>query len=359
MPHAAVLAGLGACVPPTLVDNTEIAARLDVTPEWIEHRTGVRTRHVLACGERNLALAVQAGRRALESAGVLRADAVIVASWTHDQVCPPTAPAVASALGLTGCAAFDVGATCAGFLYGLAAASGLLATGCAQRVLVIAAETHTPFIDTGDPVTAPLFADGAGAAVVHAGAVADEGAMGPFDLGSDGAGRDRLGVTAGGRPGAADEERYLRMDGSAVFLHAVRRMTASSHAALKAGGWTTAEVDALVAHQANTRILDAVADRLAIPPQCTVNTIAHFGNTGCASIPLALATASRTGAIGPGDRLLLTAFGAGFTWGSTVLLWPDLAVCVPCDDLNTSVTETSPSAQHKDRNSHGHRGKSA
>ncbi|MFE0062994.1 beta-ketoacyl-ACP synthase 3 [Streptomyces sp. NPDC059003] len=358
MPQSAVLAGLGACVPPTLVDNTEIAARLGVTPEWIQHRTGVRTRHVLACGERNLTLAVQAGRRALESAGVTQADAVIVASWTHDQVCPPTAPAVASALGLVGCAAFDVGATCAGFLYGLATASGLMATGCAQRVLVIAVETHTPFIDANDPVTAPLFADGAGAAVVHAGAVADEGAIGPFDLGSDGAGRDHLGVAAEGQPGRADANWYLRMDGSAVFLHAVRRMTASSQAVLTACGWTTAGVDALVAHQANARILDAVAGRLAVPPQRAVNTIAHFGNTGCASIPLALATASCTGVIGPGDRLLLTAFGAGFTWASTVLVWPDLAVCAPCNDLDAYQSETTLPSRHKDRSSHGHRGKS-
>ncbi|MEU2718660.1 beta-ketoacyl-ACP synthase 3 [Streptomyces sp. NPDC007205] len=338
-PRPLVLAGLGAYVPPFLVGNAEIAARLGVTPEWIEHRTGVRARHALAKGELHLPLAVEAGRRALESAGTAQADTVIVASWTHDQVCPPTAPAVASELGLADAAAFDLGATCTGFLYALAAAAGLVATGCAEQVLVIAVETHSRYLAPDDPVTVPLFADGAGAVVVRAGAVGERGAMGPFRLGSDGTGRDRLGVSPGGWGAAEHPDPYLRMDGSAVFLHAVRRMVSSCRAVLSADGLTAADVDALVAHQANARIMDAVADRLSIPPQRTVNTIVHFGNTGCASIPLALAVASLTSVIRPGDQLLLTAFGAGFTWGATLLTWPDLTVRAPCDDLDASPAE--------------------
>ncbi|TDD82679.1 beta-ketoacyl-ACP synthase 3 [Actinomadura rubrisoli] len=344
---AAVIAGLGACVPPRAVDNAVIAERLGVTPEWVRDRTGVVTRNLLDDRSTTRGLALEAGRRALRSAaasgdqggdpdgspardpgGVLGADidAVIVASWTQEQACPPMAPALASELGAGGAAAFDVGATCAGFVYALALAAGLIAAGTVRRVLVIAVETHSPYLDPDDRVTAPLFGDGAGSAVLRAGLPGEPGALVAFDLGSDGTGRDLLRVAPGGRGAEPCGDPFLRMAGSPVFLHAVRRMVSSSRAVLGSAGMTTADVDALVAHQANGRIMKTVASRLTIPPPRVVETIERFGNTGCASIPLALAVAGGAQAVRPGDRLLLTAFGAGFTWASAVLTWPDISV---------------------------------
>jgi 3-oxoacyl-[acyl-carrier-protein] synthase III len=323
---AAVLSGLGAAVPPRIVTNDEIAERIDTTDEWIRTRTGIEQRHVAERATTTADLAVEAGALALKSAGGLGVDAVIVATTTPDRLCPSTAPEVAARLDLPNVAAFDVGAVCSGFVYGLATAKGLIAGGVAERVLLVGAEAITRFIDPEDRTTAVIFGDGAGAVVLRAGETDEPGAIGAVDLGSDGGNADLLAVDAGGSrlpastPDLPPSAHFLHMDGREIYRHAVARMVASSRAVLEQSGWDIGDVDRLVAHQANVRILNAVGDRLGIAPErCHVN-IHRYGNTSAASIPLALADAP----LHEGDRVLLTAFGGGFTWGSAALTWPDV-----------------------------------
>jgi 3-oxoacyl-[acyl-carrier-protein] synthase III len=325
---AAVLEGLGTAVPAAVVTNDDLARDLDTSDEWIRTRTGIRQRHIAAPGTATSDLATEAGGRALKSAGIDAADAVVVATTTPDRMCPSTAPEVASRLGLGHVAAFDVGAVCSGFVYGLATARGLIAGGIAERVLVVGAEVINRFMNPADRSTSVIFGDGAGAAVLRAGTADEPGALGPFDLGSDGSHAELLAVDAGGSrlpastPDVDPAAHYLRMDGREVYRHAVTRMVASSRRVLERAGWRIDDVDRLVAHQANVRILDAVGDRLGVaPPRRHVN-IDRYGNTSAASIPLALADAD----LQTGDRVLVTAFGGGLTWGSTVLTWPELTV---------------------------------
>lgn len=324
--RTAVLEGLGAAVPPRVVTNAELAERIDTSDEWIRTRTGIAQRHVAAPDTTTADLAVEAGALALKSAGGMGVDAVLVATTTPDRMCPSTAPEVAARLGLPDVAALDVGAVCSGFVYGLATASGLIAGGIAERVLVIGAEALHRFMDPSDRGTAVIFGDGAGAAVLRAGEADELGAVGPFDLGSDGKHADLLAVDAGGSrlPGSTPDlppaAHYLHMEGREIYRHAVARMVASSTKVLESAGWAVDDVDRLVAHQANVRILDAVGDRLGVAPERRHVNIHRYGNTSAASIPLALADAG----LHPGDRVLLTAFGGGFTWGSTVLTWPDV-----------------------------------
>ncbi|WP_030568399.1 beta-ketoacyl-ACP synthase III [Streptomyces aureocirculatus] len=328
--RAAVLTGVGGCLPPTVVSNDELAARLDSSDAWIRSRTGIRQRYFAAPGTATSDLAVGAGAKALKSSGTPVVDAVLLATTTPDRPCPATAPTVAARLGLTGTAAFDVSAVCTGFVYALATAAGLIATGAADRVLVIGAETFSTLLDPGDRSTAVIFGDGAGAVVLRAGDPAEPGALGPFDLGSDGGREDLITVPSGGSrqrlsgvpPQPAD--RYFAMDGKEVFRHAVQRMSASARAVLDRAGWAPRDVDHLVGHQANLRITNHVADEVGIPrPRCFSN-IADVGNTAAASIPLALDQAHNDGVLRAGGRVLLTAFGGGLTWGSTVLTWPRL-----------------------------------
>lgn len=324
----AVLAGLGTAVPDRVVTNDEYAEVLDTSDAWIRSRTGIRERRVADTQVTTADLATEAGERALKSAGVREADTVVVATTTPDRILPATAPEVATRLGLSGVTAFDVGAACSGFVYGMATAAGLLATGVADRVLLIGAEALQRFADPNDRSTVVLFGDGAGAVVLRPGTADEPGAIGPFDLGSDGEGADLLAVPAGGSRLRADHadvapgDHYLQMDGKEVYRHAVTRMTASSQHALQRAGWTVDDVDRFVGHQANIRILEAVASRLGLPPERQHMNIDRYGNTSAASIPLALADAQ----LAPGDRVLLSAFGAGFTWGSVTLTWPDLTV---------------------------------
>jgi 3-oxoacyl-[acyl-carrier-protein] synthase-3 len=237
---------------------------------------------------------------------------------------PGVAPLVAARLGWGGVPAFDVQAACSGFVYALASAAGLLAAGVTDRVLVIGADLMSRITNQDDRATAVLFGDGAGAVTLRAGEPDELGAVGPFDLGSDGDNVGQLFVEAGGTraPGPSLDEpaRFLSMSGRDVYRHAVRRMTDSSTQLLQRAGLEVDDVDRFVAHQANLRILMAVADRLGIPEQRRVSNVDRYGNTSAASIPLALADA----ALRPGERLLLTAFGSGFTWGSTLMTWPDL-----------------------------------
>jgi 3-oxoacyl-[acyl-carrier-protein] synthase III len=331
VPRAAVLAGLGAWVPPRVVPNAELTDRFDTSDEWIRSRTGIAQRHFATPGMSTSDLAVEAGLRALKSSGEPLADAVVVATTTPDRPCPAVAPEVAARLGLTGVAAYDVAAVCTGFIYALATAAGLIATGVVDRILVIGADTFSSILSPTDRETAVIFGDGAGAAVLRAGDPAEPGALGPFDLGSDGNESDLIAVPAGGSRSrlsgavARPEDSYFTMAGREVFRHAVVRMAQSSRTVLARAGWQIADVDHLVGHQANIRILNQLAGELGVDRSRVVSNIARVGNTAGASIPLALADAAADGTLTHGDRVLLTAFGGGLTWGSMVLVWPGLS----------------------------------
>ncbi|ABW15106.1 3-oxoacyl-(acyl-carrier-protein) synthase III [Parafrankia sp. EAN1pec] len=333
--RAAVIAGVGGYVPPNVVTNDDLAARLDTSDEWIRSRTGIAARNVVSPGTATSDLAVEAGRRALESAGVAEAGAVVLATTTPDRPCPATAPEVASRLGLGGAAAFDIASVCSGFLYALAVGAGLIATGVAERVLVVGADAFTTIIDPQDRGTAVIFADGAGAVVLRAGEPTEAGVVGTVVLGSDGARSDLIEVPGGGSrhrsshaatgDGADLGDPYFRMRGRETYRHAVERMTSASRQAAAAAGWDVSrDVDRFAAHQANARILAAVADRLGVRPQRRLSNIEQVGNTGAASVPLLLAEATAAGALTAGHRLLLTAFGGGLAWGATALVWPDV-----------------------------------
>ncbi|MET7937548.1 beta-ketoacyl-ACP synthase III [Streptomyces sp. NPDC005322] len=328
--HAAVICGLGAWLPPRVVTNADLHARLGTSEEWIHKRTGISSRHVALPGMATSDLAVEAGARALKSAGGGEVQALVLATTTPDRPCPATAPEVASRLGMTGIAAFDISAVCTGFLYGLATAAGFIAAGLADRVLLIAAETFSTLLDPEDRTTVPIFGDGAGALVLRRGTAAEPGAIGQVLLGSDGELSDLIAVEAGGSrqrsAGRAPtvEEKYFRMQGREVFRHAVERMSAAASAAVEAAGWRLEEVDRLVAHQANARITSSVASELGIPPDRRAQNIEHVGNTAAASVPILLAQATAGGYLAPGHRVLLTAFGGGLTWGATTVVWPEL-----------------------------------
>jgi 3-oxoacyl-[acyl-carrier-protein] synthase-3 len=334
---AAIVEGLGGWLPPGVVTNNDLCATLNTTNEWIEKRTGIRERRMVSDGLSTGALAVKAGRKALESAGAADVDAVVVATTSPDRLCPAVAPQVAAELGLDTIAAFDMTSACSGFVYGLAVSAGLIAADVASRVLLIGAEAFTTLVNPEDRATRPIFGDGAGAIVLRAGDAAEPGALGPFDLGSDGGDADLLAIPAGGsRQRCATAglghgvvpvaDWYLRMDGRALFQHAVERMAKSSQAALDRAGLTASDLDWFVSHQANVRIVRAVAEELAIEPERIAVNIDYVGNTLAASIPLLLNDLAASGDLRAGHRLLISAFGAGLSWGSTVLTWPELQV---------------------------------
>lgn len=328
--RAAVVQGVGGCVPPRSVDNNELSTRLDTSDAWIRDRLGIARRHV-ADGLSTVDLAVEAGGRALEMAGggFGTLDVVLLATTTPDRLCPASAPEVASRLGHTGIAAFDVNAVCAGFVHALATGNALIKGHMADRVLVIGADVFTTLVDPADRLTASIFGDGAGAVVLRAGTPDEPGALRAFDLGSDGSqvaavevpgggARDRLGMPV------ANQRPYLLMDGPAVFQRAVREMTSSSRRVLDKAGWEAGSVRRFVPHQANIRIIQGVAERLGIGAERVVTNLEDVGNTVAASIPLALADAHDAGRLAAGDRVLLTSIGAGLAWGSALLTWPDL-----------------------------------
>jgi 3-oxoacyl-[acyl-carrier-protein] synthase III len=330
--RAAVVQGVGGCVPPRCVDNNELSSRLATSDAWIRERLGIARRHV-ADGVSTVDLAVEAGARALEmadaGAGMGALDVVLLATTTPDRLCPASAPEVASRLGYTGIAAFDVNAVCAGFVHALATGNGLIRGHMADRVLVIGADVFTTLVDPEDRLTASIFGDGAGALVLRAGDPDEPGALRAFDLGSDGSqvaavevpgggARDRLGMPV------ANQRAYLVMDGPAVFRRAVREMTASSLRVLDKAEWDAASVRRFVPHQANIRIIHGVAEQLGIGAERVVANIQDVGNTVAASIPLALADAHDAGRLAAGQRVLMTSIGAGLAWGSAALTWPRL-----------------------------------
>ncbi|ANN15875.1 3-oxoacyl-ACP synthase [Amycolatopsis orientalis] len=335
---AAVLAGVGAYVPPKTVTNADLSAHLDTSPDWITSRTGIEERHVVSAGESSVDLAVEAGNRALKSAGTGTVDMVVLATTSPDRLCPAGAPEVAHRLGLGIVPAFDLTSACSGFLFGLATAQGLIASETAESVLLVGAEAFTTFVDPADRGTAVIFGDGAGAVVLRAGSTDEPGAIGPVSLGTDGSHADLLHIPSGGSRqrsatglghGLDVSSWYLQMAGRTLFQQAVARMTEASRSALEQAGWPVATVDRFVGHQANLRILTAVAKRLEIPAERLFVNIDRVGNTLAASIPLALTAAASGGELTSGDRVLLSAFGAGLSWGGTTLVWPDLVTDAP------------------------------
>ncbi|MER7794336.1 beta-ketoacyl-ACP synthase III [Streptomyces sp. NPDC097640] len=331
----AVLTGIGGFLPPRAVTNDDLSRTLDTTDDWIRTRTGIRERRVVSDGLSTGSMAVAAGARAMRSAGVTRVDAVVVATTSPERLCPAVAPEVAFRLGLGTVAAFDLTSACSGFLYGLATVSGLIGSGTADTVLFIGSEAFTTLVNQEDRATAPIFGDGAGAVVLRRGEPDEPGALGPFDLGSDGALADLLAIPAGGsRQRSADggpghgtvptADWYLRMDGRPLYAQAVERMTQSAQTVLKRADWSVADVDWFVGHQANIRIVRAVAEELELPGERVAVNIDRVGNTLAASVPLLLNDYAARGDLEAGQRVLLSAFGAGLSWGSTTLHWPDI-----------------------------------
>ncbi|MGI9100236.1 MAG: beta-ketoacyl-ACP synthase 3 [Solirubrobacteraceae bacterium] len=331
--RAAVVTGLGSWTPPDAVTNHRLAEELDTSDEWIRSRTGIGQRYVVAPGTSTSDMAIEAGMRALESSpDGHTVNAVVLATSTPDRSCPATAPLVASRLGLLGAAAFDVGAVCTGFVYALTTAAGLISAHAADTVLVIGADAFSTILDPDDRCTRVIFGDGAGAVVLRAGDPDEPGALLGFDLGSDGDAAEMITVPAGGSQErssdveAEDGQHYFQMDGQPVFARAVRRMTESTRVIAEAADWRLEQIDHLVAHQANVRILNACARELGLPTDRVVCNLDRVGNTVAASIPLALADAADSGELVAGERIVLTAFGGGLTWGSTALIWPDIDV---------------------------------
>ncbi|WP_428965197.1 beta-ketoacyl-ACP synthase III [Micromonospora fluostatini] len=328
--RTAVIAGLGAYVPERAVKNDEVAAQLGVTTDWIRDRTGIEQRFLLDRDGGTSDLAVEAGRRALESCGNPAIDFLILATCTPDHPFPATAPAVAARLGLKGIAAFDLNAACSGFVYALSVGAAMLASGAYGTGLVIGADAVSTIIDQSDQITAPLFGDGGGAVVIRAGRPGEQGSLTAHLLGSDGDLLDIMKTPAGGSRQRAvgvtvdAEHSYFTMAGRSVYKHAINRMSLASTRVLEQMGWTVDDVDWLVAHQANRRILTATAEAIGIAPERAVINVDRVANTSAASIPLAFADAVEAGTFTPGDRVLLAAFGGGATWGAAALTWPDL-----------------------------------
>lgn len=324
MVRRSLIVGCGACLPRNAVSNDDLAKRLDTSDDWITQRTGIRSRHIAAEGETTSTLAEGAARQALAHAGIDadRIDLVIVATTTPDHTFPATAVKVQAALGLTTGFAFDVQAVCSGFIYALAVADNFIRAGQVRTALVIGAETFSRLLDWEDRTTCVLFGDGAGAVVLEA----VDGAGGPTDRGilsthlhSDGRHYETL-ATDGG-PSTTEHVGKVRMNGREVFKHAVTRLSEVAEEALAANGLSPGAIDWLVPHQANLRIIDATAKKLAMPAGRTVVTVDRHGNTSAASIPLALAGAVADGRIQRGNLVLLEAMGGGFTWGAALVRW--------------------------------------
>lgn len=302
-------------LPPGRLTTAELAERLGLAEEWIVSRTGVRERPVAAPEERLSDYAARAASEALEQAGV-EADAVdlvVVATLTPDEVTPNSAPLVAHAIGASRAGALDVGAACTGFLSGLALAAAQVETGRCRYVLLVGADFCTRITDWSDRKTAPLFGDAAGAALIGPATSEGEGAIGPIVLGADGSHGPTIVIP--------HETHKVRMDGPEVYRHAVVRMSEATFEAVRRAGLTLDDVDLFVYHQANARITRALSERMGVEPERVVDCIERLGNSSAATLPLALDFALRDGRLRPGCRVLLGAFGGGFTWGAGVVRW--------------------------------------
>ena len=319
-----VVRGFGAALPKRVVTNRDMEGIVETSDEWIIQRTGIRQRYIAGEGETTASLGEQAARAALDNAGLTSADIdmIIVATSTPDNTFPATAVNIQNRLGMHHGFAFDVQAVCTGFVYAVTTADAYIRGGLARRVLVIGAETFSRILDWEDRTTCVLFGDGAGALVLEAaegeGTIADRGVL-TSHLRSDGAHRDKLYVDGG--PSTTGTVGHLRMEGREGFKHAVGMITDVIDAAFQATGTGPDDLDWLVPHQANRRIIDGSAKKLGIPLEKVVVTVDQHGNTSAASIPLALAVAAGDGRIKKGDLVMLEAMGGGFTWGAVLVRW--------------------------------------
>jgi 3-oxoacyl-[acyl-carrier-protein] synthase III len=319
-----VVLGCGSYLPSRALTNADLARKVATSDEWITQRTGIRQRHIAADGELTSDLAIAAARAALANAGVdaQSIDLIVLATSTPDNTFPASAVAVQAGLGITHGAAFDLQAVCSGFVYALATTDGLLKTGAFKRALVIGAETFSRILDWTDRTTCVLFGDGAGALVMELasqpGSREDRGLL-ISRLRSDGRHKSKLYVDGG--PSSTGTVGHLRMEGREVFRHAVAMITDVVEDAFAMTGYTAADVDWFVPHQANKRIIDGSAHKLGVDSAKVVVTVDRHGNTSAASIPLALSVAVADGRIKQGDLLLLEAMGGGFTWGAALLRW--------------------------------------
>ncbi len=318
MTRRAVLIGTGSALPPRRVTNAELADRVETSHEWIVERTGIEARHIAGDGETTATLATEAAKKALVAAGIEASQIglIVLATATPDQTFPASATRVQTALGIDDCIAFDVQAVCTGFLYALSIADNMVKGGMADYALVIGSETFSRILDWEDRATCVLFGDGAGAIVLKAEDTQDRGIL-ATRLHADGRHNDLLyvdgGVSTTGTVGK------LRMKGKEVFRHAVVNLADVLNEVLEAAGHDAAEVDWVVPHQANKRILDATAKKLGLDPARVIVTVDQHANTSAASVPLALDVAVRDGRIKKGDLLVLEAMGGGFTWGAAIV----------------------------------------
>lgn len=324
MTRRSVIVGTGHYLPERVVENSWFEQQLETSDEWIRSRSGIERRHFAAEGQGTSDLAIRAARAALERAGmpVERIDGIIVATSTPDYTFPAVATMVQDGLGMTRGFAFDVQAVCAGFIFALSNADAMIRSGQADRILVIGAETFSRIMDWTDRSTCVLFGDGAGAAVVEAqegrGDNTDRGIL-ACDLNSDGRYRDLLYVDGGvSSTGTAGQ---LRMQGNLVFRHAIEKLAETARTSLTRAGLTAKDVDWLVPHQANARIISGTAQKMGLPMEKVILTVADHGNTSAASIPMALSVADAQGRFKPGDIILTEAIGGGLSWGSAVLRW--------------------------------------
>ena len=319
----AAVRGVGHYLPERVVPNAEFEAIVETSDEWIKSRSGIERRHFAADGQMTSDLATRAAQAALADAGIAadQIDAIIVATSTPDLTFPSVATMVQAALGITKGFAFDVQAVCAGFVYALANANALVVSGQATRVLVIGAETFSRLMNWKDRTTCVLFGDGAGAVVLEAvegtGTNKDKGIL-ATDLNSDGRYKDILYVDGGTSTGTTG---HLVMEGKEVFRHAIEKLAETAHTALDKAGLTGEDIDWIVPHQANIRIIEGTAKRMQVPMERVVVTVQDHGNTSAASIPLALSVGKARGQIKPGDLIVMEAIGGGLAWGSVVLRW--------------------------------------
>jgi 3-oxoacyl-[acyl-carrier-protein] synthase-3 len=319
----AVVRGVGHYLPARIVPNAEFESSLDTSDDWIRSRSGIERRHFAAEGETTSHLATRAAQAALANAGLTGTDidAIVLATSTADLTFPSAATMVQHAIGMKGGFAFDLQAVCAGFVYALTQANALIVSGAARRVLVIGAETFSRLMDWTDRSTCVLFGDGAGALILEAatgdGTAADRGIL-ATDLHSDGSYKDLLYVDGGVSTGRIG---HLRMQGKEVFRHAVEKLAETAHAALDKAGLAAGDVNWIVPHQANLRIITATAQRMQVPMERVVVTVQDHGNTSAASIPLALSVGVERGQITPGDVVVTEAIGGGLAWGAVVLRW--------------------------------------
>jgi 3-oxoacyl-[acyl-carrier-protein] synthase-3 len=319
-----VVLGCGSYLPSRVVTNAELSRKVDTSDEWITQRTGIRERRIAADGETTSDMGIKAALAALAAAGVdaQSIDLIVLATSTPDNTFPASAVAIQAGLGITQGAAFDLQAVCSGFVYGLATADGLLHSGAFKRALVIGSETFSRLLDWTDRTTCVLFGDGAGAVVLESqtqpGTREDRGIL-TSHLRSDGRYRSKLYVDGG--PSSTGTVGHLRMEGRAVFKHAVAMISDAIEQALAATGYRAEDIDWFVPHQANKRIIDDSARKLGIPPERVILTVEKHGNTSAASIPLALSVGVADGRIKRGNLVLMEAMGGGFTWGATLVRW--------------------------------------